>query len=222
MDLGVKVTLKLVSKLLTVAVIAFLLGFVLGYEIGKESYTIESYTNNIPASLLSTLTMNETIEAGIWRIGILSVEESLCMKYQYYGGWEYYQAPKGMKVIIVGALVENKGFEDSAPFSVIEPPGPGQFSLPTLITNTGKRYKAVTEYDIRGGTLIKVYVLDEEILKCAIPFKGSFGIVPVSESDERNFMYLVPENEEPIKLVMVYQPTLNKPPITFEVSIRRK
>jgi hypothetical protein len=221
MDLGVKVTLKLVSKLLTVAVIAFLLGFVLGYEIGKESYTTEGYTTNTSASPLSTLAMNETIEAGIWRIAILSVEESLCMKYQYYGGWEYYQAPKGMKVIIVRALVENKGFKASAPFSVIEPPGPGEFSLPILITDTGRRYKAVTEYEVEA-TLIRVYAPDEEILKCAIPFKGSFGIVPVSESDERNFMYLVPENEEPIKLVMVYQPTLNKPLITFEVSIRRK
>jgi hypothetical protein len=216
------VTLKLVSKLLTVAVIAFLLGFVLGYEIGKESYTVNTPA---PASLSSTLAMNETIEAGIWRITILSVEESLCMKYQYYGGWEYYQAPKGMKVVIVRALIENKGFKDSAPFTIEEPPGPGQFSLPILITNVGKRYKTITEHDIRVTlvkTLIKVYVLDEEILKCAIPFKGSFGVISASKSDERNFMYLVPENEEPIKLVMVYQPTLNRPPITFEVSIRHK
>lgn len=212
-------TLKLVSKLLMVAVIAFLLGFALGYEISKEGYTANMPA---PASLLSTLAMNETIEAGIWRIAILSVEESLCIKYRhFYGWWEYYQAPKGMKVVIVRALVGNKGFKDSAPFTVGEPPGPGEFSLPILITNAGKKYKTITEYDIKSN-LVEVRVLDEEILKCAIPFKGPFGEVSAGKSDEKDFMYLVPENEEPVKLVMVYQPTLNRPPITFEVSIRHK
>lgn len=81
-------TLKLVSKLLMVATIVFpLFGFVLGYKIGKENYT-----TNTSAPPLSIFAMSETIEAGIWRVAFLSVEESLCIKskYQYLREREYY------------------------------------------------------------------------------------------------------------------------------------
>jgi hypothetical protein len=64
-----------------------------------------------------------------------------------------------------------------------------------------------------------VYAPDEEILKCAIPIKVP-DFISTGKRSERNFIYLVPENEKPVKLVMVYQPTLNRPPTTFEVSIR--
>jgi hypothetical protein len=218
--LGVKVTLKLVVKLLAVAIVVFfLLGFALGYENSGGSRT-----TGTPAPLLHTLAVGDRVEAGIWSVAVLSVEESLCVKigYRYLREWEYYQAPKGMKVIVVRVLVENRGSEDVDPFwafSAIEPPGPGEFSLPILITSTGKRYRAATEFTA-GLILTRVYAPDEEILKCAIPIKMP-DLISAGKRSERNFIYLVPENEKSVKLVMVYQPTLNRPPTTFEVSIRR-
>jgi hypothetical protein len=218
-DLGVKVTLKLVVKILVVAIaVFFLLGFALGYEDGRGSRT-----TGTPAPLLHTLAVGDRIEAGIWRVAVLSVEESLCVKlgYQYLRVWEYYQAPKGMKVVVVRVLVENRGSEDVDPFSAFsvgELPDPGKFGLPILVTSTGKRYKATIELTVRL-VLTRVYAPDEEILKCAIPIKIP-DLISASKRSERNFIYLVPENEKPVKLVMVYQPTLNRPPTTFEVSIR--
>lgn len=104
MDLGVKVALKLVVKILVVAIaVFFLLGFALGYEGGRGSRT-----TGTPAPLLHTLAVGDWVEAGIWRVAVLSVEESLCVKrgYQYLREWEYYQAPKGMKVVVVRVLLK--------------------------------------------------------------------------------------------------------------------
>ncbi len=212
-------TLKRVVKILVVAIaVFFLLGFALGYEDGRGSRT-----TGTQAPLLHTLAVGDRIEAGIWRVVVLSVEESLCVKLEYrYLGGEYYQAPKGMKVVVVRVLVENRGSEDVDPFSAFsvgELPDPGTFGLPILVTSTGKRYKATTEFTV-GLVLTRVYAPDEEILKCAIPIKMP-DLISASKRSERNFIYLVPENEKPVKLVMAYQPTLNRPPTTFEVSIRR-
>jgi hypothetical protein len=216
-DLGVKVALKRVVKILVVAIaVFFLLGFALGYEDSGGSRTTGTH-----APLLHTLAVGE-VEAGIWRVIVLSVEESLCVKrgYQYLRVWEYYQAPKGKKVVVVRVLVENRGSEDVNPFWAFSAlPDPGQFSLPILVTSTGKKYEAVTEFGV-GLVLTRVYAPDEEILKCAIPIKVP-DFISTGKRSERNFIYLVPENEKPVKLVMVYQPTLNRPPTTFEVSIRR-
>ena len=209
--------LKRVVKILVVAIaVFFLLGFALGYEDSGGSRT-----TGTQAPLLHTLAVGE-VEAGIWRVAVLSVEESLCVKleYQYLRVWKYYQAPKGKKVVVVRVLVENRGSEDVNPFwAFSELPDPGQFSLPILVTSTGKKYEAVTEFGV-GLFLTRVYAPDEEILKCAISIKVP-DFISTGKRSERNFIYLVPENEKPVKLVMVYQPTLNKPPTTFEVSIRR-
>jgi hypothetical protein len=213
---GVKVTLTRVVKILVVAIaVFFLLGFALGYEDSGGSRT-----TGTQAPLLHTLAIGDWVEAGIWRVAVLSVEESLCVKLEYrYLRGEYYQAPKGKKVVVVRVLVENRGSEDVDPFSVGELPDPGRFGLPILVTSTGKRYKATTEFSV-GLILTRVYAPDEEILKCAIPIKVP-DFISTGKRSERNFIYLVPENEKPVKLVMVYQPTLNRPPTTFEVSIRR-
>jgi hypothetical protein len=216
---GVKVTLTRVVKILVVAIaVFFLLGFALGYEDSRGSRT-----TGTQAPLSHTLAIGDWVEAGIWRVAVLSVEESLCVKLEYrYLRGEYYQAPKGKKVVVVRVLVENRGSEDVDPFqalSVSELPNPGQFSLPILVTSTGKSYRARTEFGV-VLFLTRVYAPDEEILKCAIPIKVP-DFISTGKRSERNFIYLVPENEKPVKLVMVYQPTLNRPPTTFEVSIRR-
>jgi hypothetical protein len=75
------VALKRVVKILVVAIaVFFLLGFALGYEGGRGSRT-----TGTPAPLLHTLAVGDWVEAGIWRVAVLSVEESLCVKrgYQY-------------------------------------------------------------------------------------------------------------------------------------------
>jgi hypothetical protein len=134
------------------------------------------------------------------------------------GAESFTKSPAGMKAVVVRVVVENRGFEGGAPFTYLELLSPGKISLPRLVTNTGREYKAITEHDI-WYTLTKISVPDEEVLKLATPFRGTFGYIGSGKSDERDLLYVIPENEKPEKLVMIYQPPLNRPPVTLEIRL---
>jgi hypothetical protein len=209
---------KPIIGIIITAIVMFLTSFALGFEAGKkELVTITVATPYKSAQ--QTFTVNETLEVGVWRIKILRVEESPCIVYEHwYGSREFYQVPAGMKAVVVRVVVENRGVKGGAPFTYLKWLSPGEISLPKAYTNTGREYEAITEHEI-SYVLTKISLPDEEVLKLAIPFRGSFGYVDPGKSDERDLLYVIPVNEKLEKLVMIYLPPLNKPPITLEVRV---
>jgi hypothetical protein len=215
--MGIRMVKPVIVVIIT-AIVMLLTGFALGFEAGKRGLV----TITVTAPYKPTqhmFTVNETLEAGVWRVTVLRIEEAPCVRYEHwYGSREFYQVPAGMKAVVVRVVVENRGFEGGNPFTYLEWLSPGEISLPRLVTNTGRECKAITEHDIQY-TLTKISVPDEEVLKLATPFRGTFGYIGSGKSGEIDLLYVILENEKPEKLVMIYQPPLNRPPVTLEIRL---
>jgi hypothetical protein len=67
----------------------------------------------------------------------------------------------------------------------------------------------VPDFEFRS----KAVICEEPI--CSVQPKES-----VKKSSEGCLLYIVPESEEPVKIMTTYYPLLHKPPITFEVMLK--
>jgi hypothetical protein len=183
--------------------------------------------------------VGEAFEASVWRAMVLDVRGSCCI--QGPEGGIYRQAPEGKKVVLVGVRVENRGVDPSQhgnPFGS----GLGQFTRPKLITDTGNEYldlgvKVCEDgrlqyciYDpctqrfvkcILDDYLEEVRTPDTEFLSKVIKCREIFcwHLSPGAKG-EGDLLYVIPENELPMKLVTTYYPPLHKPSIIFEVMLR--
>jgi hypothetical protein len=200
--------------------------YLITHTITETKILTSTVTTYIPYTITTTITETKTItysptptskviEAVIgqlisvdpWRVSVLSVREATYVKISE----SYYQAPQGMKVIIIKMYVENVGSDVRSPFGFAE------LSTPILVTDVNKSYDTVGIYKL-DWILTPTQEVLEKAVKCNI--LDTLTKLAPGTYIEGDFIYLIPQEEEPVKLYMTYWPNPFQPKITIMIYLK--
>jgi|GEM_PF-2511371 len=201
---------KSVIAMIIIAIIMFLLGSVIGYEAGEKTVKTETviiYRGNLSqAQSVIIAGLRQPIVAGTWRITVISVNESVYVRVRARDySWEYYEAPPGMKAVVVRIKFENIGdytlsLEEFRYWKAFEP---------LIITNSNRSYEMKTDYSIKLSR-IPSRSFAEKIDPLSVELKElhlSEGVKP-GEFIEGDLLFLIPQLEKPIEMIISYSPRI--------------
>jgi hypothetical protein len=167
-------------------------------------------TTPTPIQRVVEAVIRQVVQVGPWRLAVLDVKEATYIKTLVLGTWSYYQAPEGMKIVIVTLRIENTGMETRYPF------GPGELGTPVLVTDANKSYDKAYTYELKS-----IYEVSKEIEEKAIEYKelDIFTKVAPGSYVEGDIMFLTPQTEKPAKLVIEYWPSPFEPKIVIVIKL---
>jgi hypothetical protein len=144
------------------------------------------------------------------RLAVLDVKEATYIKKLVLGTWSYYQAPEGMKIVIVMLRIENTGMETKYPF------GFGELGTPVLVTDANKSYDKAYTYQLKN-----VYSITSDIEEKTVAYNelDPFTKVAPGSYVEGDIMFLIPQTEKPAKLVIEYWPSPFEPKTVIIIKL---
>jgi len=166
-------------------------------------------------------TLGQKIAVGPWEITVVNVSEGPCIKVRKENEWVYYKAPPGMKIVIATVLFKNAGdYEVSLyEFEVWLEPSPTagvHLKSPLIVTDSGNVYE-YKEYmseleEVKSPSEAKridsMCIAIQEELDYDFPtFRGWFK---PGDTDIENMMFILPKDEKPVEMVMMYTPEGNR------------
>ena len=210
---------KSAIAMIIIAIMMFLLGSVIGYEAGEKTvktetmtttYTIISYGGNLSqARSIIIAGLRQPIMVGTWRITVLNVNESIYIKERVYQGqnysWDYYKAPPGMKAVVVRIKFENVGDYETSLYELNRYPGP------LIVTDNNRSYNMIEGSDFyRLLEEIPSRSFAEKIDPLSVEFSRKLlfmgARVEPGKFVEGDLLFLVPQLERPIEMIMCYSP----------------
>jgi hypothetical protein len=219
-----------------IAIAMLIIGAGLGYGVATTevktvtSTKIVTTTAIVPkeaygSRILLLGTLGQKIAVGPWEITVVNVSEGPCIKVRkhFENEWAYYKAPPGMKIVIATVLFKNAGDYEvnlyyefrvglqSSPYSAV------YLALPLIVTDSGNVYE-YKEYmpeleEVKSPSEAKriesMCIAIQEELDYDFPtlFHGRFK---PGDTDVENMMFILPKDEKPVEMVMMYTPEGNR------------
>ena len=167
-------------------------------------------------------TLGQKIAVGPWEITVINVSEGPCIKARkhFKNEWTYYKAPPGMKIVIATVLFKNAGdyevdLDELIAYLHPRPSAGIYIGIPLIVTDSGNVYE---HYD---------YLSDVEEVKSPseaksienkcitiqetdVDFPAISGLLKPGDTDVENVMFILPKDEKPIEMVMMYTPEGNR------------
>jgi hypothetical protein len=216
-----------------IAIAMLIIGAGLGYGVATTevktvtSTKIVTTTAVVPkeaygSRILLLGTLGQKIAVGPWEITVINVSEGPCIKARkhFENEWTYYKAPPGMKIVIATVLFKNAGdyevdLDELIAYLHPRPSAGIYIGIPLIVTDSGNVYE---HYD---------YLSDVEEVKSPseaksienkcitiqetdVDFPAISGLLKPGDTDVENVMFILPKDEKPIEMVMMYTPEGNR------------
>jgi len=172
-----------------------------------QPVTITVTVTPTPTQRVVEAVIRQVVQAGPWRLAVLDVKEATYIKKLALGTWSYYQAPEGMKIVIVTLRIENTANETR---TLLE------LSTPTLVTDVNKSYSMAYTYQLKD-----VYSITSDIEAKTVAYNelDPFTKVAPGSYVEGDIMFLIPQTEKPAKLVIEYWPSPFEPKMVIIIKL---
>jgi hypothetical protein len=221
-------TRRSVITTVVIAIVMLIIGAGLGYGAATTevktvtSIKIATTTAVVPkeaygSRILLLGTLGQKITVGPWEITVVNVSEGPCIKVRKENEWAYYKAPPGVKIVIATVLFKNAGdYEvDLDEFKVwlgSSPRAGIHLESPLIVTDSGNVYEC-EEYmseleEVKSPSEAKsidsmCIAIQEELYYDFPTLRGWFK---PGDTDIENIMFILPKDEKPVEMVMMYTP----------------
>jgi hypothetical protein len=168
-------------------------------------------------------TLGQKIAVGPWEITVVNVSEGPCIKARkhFENEWAYYKAPPGMKIVIVTVLFKNAGDYEVSLYEFVvwlqsSPYSARYLKLSLIVTDSGNVYE-YEEYmseleEVKSPSEAKsiesMCIAVQEELDHDFPIFS--GRLKPGDTDVENMMFILPKDEKPVEMVMMYTPEGNR------------
>ena len=230
-----------------IAIAMLIIGAGLGYGVATTevktvtSTKIVTTTAIVPkeaygSRILLLGTLGQKIAVGPWEITVVNVSEGPCIKVRkhFENEWAYHKAPPGMKIVIATVLFKNAGDYEvslyyefrvglqSSPYSAV------YLKLPLIVTDSGNVYE-YEEYmheleEVKSPSEAKriesMCITIQEELDYDFPTFPSWLKLKPGDTEVENLMFILPKDEKPVEMVMMYTPEGNRYRLKSIIVIR--